>query len=103
MRWWVRFQVFPWNCLYKNYPIVLNYTWNDYNGLVWGQEANPVGYKSGYIREGYALKKPSRTEVQETEKENWMFCKVYKENQKELEKGTTSIVCASYESDLQLK
>ena len=32
-----------------------------------------------------------------------MFCNVYKENQKELEKWTTSIVCVSYESDLQLK
>ena len=32
-----------------------------------------------------------------------MFCKVYNENQKELEKCTTSIVCVSYESDLQLK
>ena len=40
---------------------------------------------------------------EETEKENWMFCKVYKENQKELEKCTTSIVCASYEIDLQQK
>ena len=70
---------------------------------MWGQEANQVGYKNGYIREGYALKNPQRTEVQETEKENWMFCKVYRENQKELEKCTTSIVCASYESDLQLK
>ena len=33
-----------------------------------------------------------------------MFCKVNKENQKELEKCTTSIIiCVSYESDLQLK
>ena len=32
-----------------------------------------------------------------------MFCKVYKEDQKELEKFTTSIVCVSYESGLQLK
>ena len=32
-----------------------------------------------------------------------MFCKVYNENQKEFEKCTTSIVCVSYESDLQLK
>ena len=31
---------------------------------------------------------PSKeVEVQETEKENWMFCKVYKENQKELMKN----------------
>ena len=29
---------------------------------------------------------PQRTEVQETEQRNWMFCKIYKENQKELEK-----------------
>ena len=34
----------------------MNYTWNDYNGLVWGQEANPVANKSEYIREGYALR-----------------------------------------------
>ena len=54
---WLRFQVFPWNCLYKNYPVVLNFTWNDYNGLVWGQEAYPVANKSEYIREGYALRK----------------------------------------------
>ena len=32
-----------------------------------------------------------------------MFCKVYKENQKDLEKCTTSIVCVSYEFDLQVK
>ena len=33
-----------------------------------------------------------------------MFCKVNKENKKGLEKCTTSIIiCASYESDLQLK
>ena len=32
-----------------------------------------------------------------------MFCKVYKENQKELEKCTTSIVRVSDESNLQLK
>ena len=32
-----------------------------------------------------------------------MCWKVYKENQKELEKCTTIIVCVSYESDVQLK
>ena len=32
-----------------------------------------------------------------------MFCKVYQENQKGLEKCTTSIVCVSYKSDLQPK
>ena len=32
-----------------------------------------------------------------------MFCKAHKENQKELEKCTTSIVCVRYESGLQLK
>ena len=32
-----------------------------------------------------------------------MFCKVYKENQKELEKCTTPIVFVSYEFDLQQK
>ena len=37
------------------------------------------------------------------EKENLMLCKVYKENQKELEKCTTSVVCVSYEFDLQQK
>ena len=57
----------------------------------------------GTSEKGMHWKNPQRTEVQETEKENWMFCKVYKENQKELEKRTSSIVCASYESDLQLK
>ena len=57
----------------------------------------------GTSEKGMHWKNPQRTEVQETEKENWMFCKVYRENQKELEKCTTSIVRASYESDLQLK
>ena len=42
---------------------------------------------------------PQRTELQETEKENWMFYKVYKENQKELEQCTTSIACVSYKPD----
>ena len=46
---------------------------------------------------------PQRTEVQETEKRKLNVCKVYKENQKELEKCTTLIVCVSYESNLQLK
>ena len=32
-----------------------------------------------------------------------MCYKVYKENQRELEKCTTSIVCVRYESDVQLK
>ena len=32
-----------------------------------------------------------------------MCCKVHKENQKELEKCTTLIVCVSYESDVQLE
>ena len=43
---------------------------------------------------------PQRIEVQETEKRKLSVCK---ENQRELEKCTTSIVCLSYESDLQLK
>ena len=29
-----------------------------------------------------------------------MCCKVYRENQREVEKCTTSIVCVSYESDI---
>ena len=33
------------------------FDWNDYNGLVWGQEAYPVANKGEYIREGYALRK----------------------------------------------
>ena len=71
---------------------------------MWGQEANPVANKSEYIREGYALRKSLKgLKYKKQKKENWMFCKVYKENQKELEKCTTSIVCVSYESDLQLK
>ena len=90
--------------MYKNYPVVLNFTWNDYNGLVWGQEAYPVANKSEYIREGYALRKSLKgLKYKKQKKENWMFCKVYKENQKELEKCTTSIVCVSYEFDLQQK
>ena len=69
------------------------------------QEANPVANKSEYIRERYALGKSLKgLKYKQPKKENWMFCKVYKENQKELEKCTTSIVCVSYEqlSDLQL-
>ena len=33
------------------------FDWNDYNGLVWAQEAYPVANKGEYIREGYALRK----------------------------------------------
>ena len=90
--------------MYKNYLIVLNYTWNDYNGLEWWQEANRVANKSEYTREGYALRKSLKwLKYKNQKKENWMVWKVYKENQKLLEKCTTSIVFASYESDLQLK
>ena len=35
----------------------LSYFINDYNGLVWGQETNPVANKSEYNREWYALRK----------------------------------------------
>ena len=67
---------------------------------MWGQEANPVASKSEYIREGYALRKSLKgLKYKKQKKENWMFCKVYKENQKELEKCIISIVCASYEFD----
>ena len=89
--------------MYKNYNITLNYTWNDYNGLVWGQEANPVGNKSECTREGYALiKSPKGLKYKKQKKENWIFCKVYGENQKDLEKCSTSIVCVGYESDWQI-
>ena len=71
---------------------------------MWGQEANPVANKTEYIREGYALRKSLKgLKYKKQKKENWIFCKVYKENQKRLEKYSTSIVCVSYESDLQLK
>ena len=71
---------------------------------MWRQETNPVAYKSEYIREGYALRKSLKgLKYKKQKKENWMFSKVYQENQKELEKFTTSIVCVSYESDLQIK
>ena len=90
--------------MYKNYPVVLNFTWNDYNGLVWGQEAYPVANKSEYIRKGYALRESVKgLKYKKQKKENWMFCKVCKENQKELKKCTTSVVCVSYEFDLQQK
>ena len=52
---------------------------------------------------GMHWENPQRTEVQKTEKRKLNFCKVYRENQKELEKCTTSIVCVSYEFDLQQK
>ena len=71
---------------------------------MWGQEANPVTNKSEYIREGYALRKSlPGPKYKKQKKENWMFRKVYKENQKEREKCTTSIVCVIYEFDLQQK
>ena len=74
---------------------------------MWGQEDNPVANKSEYIRDGYAhhtLRKSLKgLKFKKQKKENWMFCKVHKENQKDLEKCTTSIVCVSYESDLQVK
>ena len=74
---------------------------------MWGQEVNPVANKSEYISEGYAqdaLRKSLQgLKYKKQKKENWMFYKVYKENQKDLEKCTTSIVCVSYESDLQVQ
>ena len=74
---------------------------------MWGQEVNPVANKSEYIREGYAqytLRKSLQgLKYKKQKKENWMFYKVYKENQKDLEKCTTSVVCVSYESDLQVQ
>ena len=90
--------------MYKNDTIVLNYTWNDDNGLVQGQEANSVANKSEYIRERCALRKSLKgLKYKKQKKGNWMFCKFYKDNQNELGKCTTSIiVCVSYESDLQL-
>ena len=60
----------------------MNYTWNDYSGLVWGQEANSVANKSEYIRKEYARKSLKGLKYKKQKKENWMFCKVYKENQK---------------------
>ena len=41
------------------------------DGLVWGQEANPVADKSEYIREGYALRKsPKKLKYKKQKKEN---------------------------------
>ena len=69
-----------------------------------GEEANSVANKSEYIKEGYALRKSIKgLKYKKQKKENWMSCKVYKENQKELEKCTNSVVCVSYEFDLQQK
>ena len=74
---------------------------------MWGQEVKPVANKNEYIREGYAqytLRKSLKgLKYKKQKKENWMFYKVYKENKKELEKCKTSIVCVSYESDLQVQ
>ena len=52
---------------------------------MWGQEASPVANKSEYyIREGYALRKSLKgLKYEKQKKENWMFSKVYKENQKD--------------------
>ena len=70
---------------------------------MWGQEAKPAANKSEYIREGYALRKSLKGLKDKKQKKNGMFCKVNKENQKELEQCTTSIACVSYKPDLQLK
>ena len=72
---------------------------------MWGQEVNPVAHKSEYTREWYALRKSLKgLKFKKQKKENnWMFRKIYKENQKELEKYTTSIICVGYESDLQVR
>ena len=72
---------------------------------MWGQEANLVANESCWVHQrGVSIEKiPQRTEVQETEKRKLNVLQSYKENQKELEKCTTSIVCVGYESDLQLK
>ena len=60
------------------------------DGLVWGQEANPVADKSEYIREGYALRKsPKELKYKKQKKRKLNVCKVYKENQRELEKCRT--------------
>ena len=68
----------------------MNYTWKDYSGLVRGQEANSVANKSEYIRKEYALGKSLKgLKYKKQKKENRMFCKVYKENQKRPEKYTT--------------
>ena len=56
-------------------------------GLVCEQEAKSVADKSEYIWEGYAFKKTVKgLKYRKQKKGNWMFCKIYKENQKELEK-----------------
>ena len=66
-----------------------------------GTRAYPVANKSEYIREGYALRKSLKgLKYKKQKKENSMFCKVYKENQKELEKCTTPIVFVSYEFEM---
>ena len=62
---------------------------NDYSGFVYEQEANSVANKSEYIRKEYARKSLKGLKYKKQKKENWMFCKVYKENQKRLEKYTT--------------
>ena len=89
----------------QNYPVVLNFDWNDDNGLVWGQEAYPVANKGEYITEGYALRKSLKGLKYQKQKKRKLnvLKKVYKENQMELEKYTTSVVCVSYEFDLQQK
>ena len=90
--------------MYKNYPVVLNFTWNDYNGLVWGQEAYPVANKSEYIREGYALRKSSKDwSTRNRKKKTECFAKFIKRIRRGLKNIQLKfIVCVSYESDLQL-
>ena len=70
---------------------------------MWEQGATSVANKSEYIREVYALRKS--LQVQEAERTKyWMGSNVYiKRIRRSLSKCTTSIVCVSYESDVQLK
>ena len=68
---------------------------------MWEQGAYPVANKIEYIRERCALRKSLKGLKYKEQKNILNVCKVHKENQNELEKCTTSIVCVSYEFDLQ--
>ena len=76
---------------------------------MWRQRANPVANKTEYIREGYALRKSlkglrcKKQKIEKKKEKKLNVCKFYEENLRKLEKCTTSIVCVSYKSDLQLK
>ena len=70
----------------------LSYFINDYNGLVWGQEANPIANKSEYIREWYALRKSLKGPKYKKQKKELNVLQS-KENQRSLKIYNFNCLC----------